>query len=57
MSCKACEQFQETTYTSYFRWKNANVEVRACPEHLKEIYEALRTALKVEAMLEETETP
>lgn len=41
MSCQDCEKFQETTMTSYYRWKNANIEVRACEKHLKEIFEVL----------------
>ncbi len=48
MSCKECEQFQEGTFTSYYRWKNANVEVRACKEHLKEIFKALSEIQKDE---------
>ena len=46
MSCKDCEDFQKKGYTSFFRWKNANVEIRACKKHLQEIFEVLRKALK-----------
>ncbi len=35
MSCKECKKFQESKATSYIRVGNANVEVRACEEHLK----------------------
>lgn len=41
MSCKNCEAFQDTNLTSCYRWKNANVEMRGCSEHLKEIFNAL----------------
>lgn len=44
MSCKDCEEFQESQATSYYRWKNANVEVRACPKHLCEVFNALNDA-------------
>lgn len=44
MSCKQCSKFQDGKWTSYFRWKNANIEVRACKEHMKEVYEALSKA-------------
>ncbi len=44
MSCKDCDYFQAGSQTSYFRWGTANIEVRACPRHLKEVYDALREA-------------
>jgi hypothetical protein len=44
MSCKKCEQFQDSQNTSYYRWKNANIEIRGCDEHLKEIFEILNHA-------------
>lgn len=47
MSCNDCEKFQESTMTSYYRWKNANIEVRACRKHLKEVFEALNDAQEV----------
>ena len=42
MSCKACEEFQDSGNVSFFRWKNANIEIRACAEHLREVFRALR---------------
>ena len=47
MSCQDCEDFQDSQKTSFYRWKNANIEVRACEKHLKEIFEALN---KVQAV-------
>ena len=47
MSCKECNYIQnETTSTSFFRWGAANIEVRACKKHLKEIYDVLRAHQK-----------
>lgn len=44
MSCQDCDEFQETSMTSYYRWKNANVEIRACKKHLLEIFDVLNKA-------------
>ena len=44
MSCIKCEEFQETAKTAYYRWKNANIEVRGCDEHLREVFDALNEA-------------
>jgi len=41
MSCKKCNEFQKVDYTSFYRWKNADIEIRGCPEHLKEIFQVL----------------
>lgn len=41
MSCKNCEKFQESKETCYYRWGTANIEVRACQKHLKEVFAAL----------------
>ena len=41
MACEECEKFQNTQMTSYYRWKNANIEIRGCSEHLKEIFTIL----------------
>jgi len=48
MSCKDCDDLQEGNVTSYFRWGTANIEVRACRKHLKEVYDVLREAQKQE---------
>jgi hypothetical protein len=43
MSCEDCEKFQEETDKSYyFRWKNANIELRGCEKHIKEIIDILK---------------
>ena len=41
MSCKECKDFQASGFTSYYRWKHANIEVRACKKHLLEVFNAL----------------
>ena len=38
MSCKTCE---ENPVTTYYRWKNANIGLIGCKEHLREIIQAL----------------
>jgi hypothetical protein len=35
MSCEACEQVQDSEKSAYYRWKTANIEVRACRKHLR----------------------
>jgi hypothetical protein len=44
MSCAKCENLQRSDMTSYYRWKNADIEIRACREHLIEVFEALNAA-------------
>ena len=48
MSCEACELAQkramEEGHVSFYRWKNANVMMVGCDEHLKEIYDTLSKA-------------
>lgn len=44
MSCEDCEKFQEGNLTSYYRWKNANIEIRGCEKHLREIFDTLNEA-------------
>jgi hypothetical protein len=44
MSCQDCEDFQNLNQTSYYRWKNANIEIRACKTHLLEIFDVLNDA-------------
>jgi len=46
MSCDECEKFQESEQTSFYRWKNANIEMRGCKKHLIEIFEALNQKQK-----------
>ena len=45
MACKKCEEYNEGQKgVVYFRWKNANIGLMGCPEHLKEVMEVLRKA-------------
>lgn len=39
MSCEACEK--EPVRGAFIRWKNANVEIIACPKHWREIRDEL----------------
>jgi hypothetical protein len=41
MACEECIKFQNSGNTSYYRWKNSSVEIKACDKHLKEIFDAL----------------
>ena len=41
MSCIDCEKWQDSEKTTFYRWKNANIEMRACDKHLREIFNAL----------------
>ena len=41
MSCKKCEEAQVIGLAFYYRWKNANVEMRGCKKHIMEIFNAL----------------
>lgn len=50
MSCEVCEAIIEDTLEEaqpqlmYFRWKNANIAILACPKHAKEVMDVLRQA-------------
>lgn len=48
MSCEKCEQAQEETPIAYYRWKTANIAMKGCDEHLREIFNVLSEAQKVE---------
>ena len=42
MSCKRCDDAQDNVGVSaFYRWKHANIEVRGCDEHLREIFDTL----------------
>lgn len=43
MSCKACEEAQQSAEPMVYpyRWKNANILVLGCKEHIKEIFDVL----------------
>ena len=42
MSCEKCGKAQEKGRIAYFRWKNANIALLGCEEHLREVIEWLR---------------
>ncbi len=42
MSCRACED--DPIQGTYFRWRNANIEIVGCKGHVKEVIDALRAA-------------
>ena len=44
MSCEDCIKYQAENKSAFFRfrWGNANIEMRGCYKHLKEIFEVLR---------------
>lgn len=45
MSCPACEEAQASNEVVYFyRWKTANIAVRGCKPHVKEVFDALNVA-------------
>ncbi len=42
MGCKECEKYNEGQKgVAYYRWKNANIGLLGCPEHIKEVIEKL----------------
>ena len=55
MSCENCDKIQEgepapeggsivrirSTGSAFYRWKNANIEMNGCDEHLREVFNAL----------------
>lgn len=48
MSCEACALAQDDGNESYFfRWRNANIEVRGCRQHVGEVFAVLRAAVSV----------
>jgi hypothetical protein len=43
MSCEKCKIAQDVEKREYyFRWKNANILLSGCEEHIKEIMDILR---------------
>ncbi len=44
MTCPACTAAQQQPRSAWYRWKNANLEVRGCDVHLREVFEALSEA-------------
>lgn len=43
MSCQACQESQDDGSPSYFRWKNANIQMNGCNAHLNEVMNVLRS--------------
>ena len=41
MSCIDCEEYQQGDLAAFYRWKSANVEIRACKKHMLEMFNAL----------------
>lgn len=41
MGCKDCDEAQESNSVYYYRWKNANIELSGCKNHIKEIFKKL----------------
>ena len=44
MSCQDCEKVQKSNMTSFYRWKNANIEIRGCAKHVREVFDQLNKA-------------
>ena len=45
MSCKKCDEVHDENETvAYYRWKNANISMAGCDEHLREVFDALNEA-------------
>ncbi len=41
MSCEDCEKAQKEPGVAYYRWKVANIAMKACKKHLLEIFAVL----------------
>jgi len=41
MSCKECDENPITG--AYYRWRNANIEIVGCRQHVKEVMETLNS--------------
>ncbi len=51
MSCEACTEAQEDGLkVPFYRWKNANVLMMGCDEHLKEVFAALNMCQNMERL-------
>lgn len=40
----ACEKCEKAPKSAFYRWKNANLEVRGCDAHLREVFDTLNKA-------------
>jgi hypothetical protein len=41
MSCEECEKIQASDKSAFYRWRTANIEIRGCVKHLREIFGVL----------------
>jgi hypothetical protein len=41
VSCEACEQARLEPKFAHYHWRDADIEVRGCREHLVELFRAL----------------
>lgn len=41
MSCEECKASQKMTPIAYYRWDVANIAMKGCSKHLREIFEVL----------------
>ena len=46
MSCEKCDKSQDAGMIAYFRWGKANIGITGCNEHVKEVMDVLRVAVK-----------
>ena len=48
ISCENCEKWQGEDKSAFYRWGTANIEVRGCPQHLRELFIYLSSKHKLE---------
>lgn len=53
MSCEYCSKAQEKESIVYYRWKNADIAMSGCDEHLKQIFGILSVAQGIDDIAEE----
>ena len=46
MSCKDCQEAQRGEWSAFYRWGTANIELRGCTKHLREVVEILNKIQK-----------
>ena len=44
MSCPACDLAHDEGGVAYYRWKHANIGMKGCDQHLREVFDALSHA-------------
>ena len=57
MSCRECNKAQQKSLSYYYRWKNANIEIRGCRKHSKEVMDALNKIQFGIEMMKPTDEP